>query len=227
MNKKLVILIKAVLAGMMIGTGCIVYSMCSSKLLGAFLFSFGLFTICNYGLNLYTGKIGYLVNDPSASYVVELLLTLAGNVIGTALTAFLVNSTRLAPSIASFVGPVVETKNADSFMSLIVLAFFCGILMFIGVDLYKKAANPVSQVMAVVFAVVIFILAGFEHCVADMFYMFAAKNTDWARLAAMVLGNSLGGIFACASVTAVTAGASEKPAAAKDARRVPSAKTAS
>ena len=194
MNKKLVILIKAVLAGMMIGTGCIVYSMCSSKLLGAFLFSFGLFTICNYGLNLYTGKIGYLVNDPSASYVVELLLTLAGNVIGTALTAFLVNSTRLAPSIASFVGPVVETKNADSFMSLIVLAFFCGILMYTAVKINRDNHSP----LGILFCIPVFILSGFEHSIADIFYFAASGIVSlkaFGFILTVILGNSIGGML--------------------------------
>ena len=43
---------KAVLAGLMIGTGGTVYLSCANKTVGAVLFAVGLFTICVYGMNL-------------------------------------------------------------------------------------------------------------------------------------------------------------------------------
>ena len=193
-NKNVKILIRAILAGALISVGCVVYGMCQSKLLGAVLFSFGLFCICNYKLNLYTGKIGYLARNRSSDYLVELGLTLAGNLCGTFLTALLVQQTRIAEKLLEFVGPVAQAKNADGYASLLILAFFCGILMFLGVDIFARSQNSVSQVLAVVFAVTIFILAGFEHCVANMFYYFFASALDTPRLLVMILGNSLGGI---------------------------------
>ncbi len=189
------ILIRAILAGMMISVGCVIYSMCVDKIVGAVLFSFGLFTICSYGLNLYTGKIGYLVSNRSRAYLAELVITVAGNFIGAFFVAALLWQSRIAPKLLDFIGPVVECKNGDSFGSLFVLSFFCGVLMFLGVDIFKTSPNPVSKVLAVVFAVSIFILAGFEHCVANMFYLIFAKDIDWPRLLMMIFGNSVGGIF--------------------------------
>ena len=49
----------AVLAGIMIGFGGIVFLMCANRLAGAFLFSFGLLTIICQGFALYTGRVGY------------------------------------------------------------------------------------------------------------------------------------------------------------------------
>lgn len=193
-SKSVKILIRAVLAGAMISVGCVVYGMCQSKLLGAVLFSFGLFCICNYKLNLYTGKIGYLVRNRSVEYLAELGLTLVGNLCGAFLTALLIRQTRIAGKLLEFVGPVAQAKNADTFLSLLILSFFCGILMFLGVDIFSRSQYPVSQVLAVVFAVTIFILAGFEHCVANMFYYFFASALDVPRLLVMILGNSLGGM---------------------------------
>ena len=48
--------VKAVLSGFMIGIGGTVYLSCSNKIVGAFLFTIGLITICEFGFNLY--KIG-------------------------------------------------------------------------------------------------------------------------------------------------------------------------
>ena len=59
------------------------------------MFSIGLLTICTYQMNLYTGKIGYvLVNK--FNYVFELLLSLLGNFIGTFFVGFLVRHTRVS-----------------------------------------------------------------------------------------------------------------------------------
>ena len=54
---------KSILSGLMICIGGTVYLSCIAlniKPLGAFLFAAGLYTICVYGFNLYTGKVGYI-----------------------------------------------------------------------------------------------------------------------------------------------------------------------
>ena len=183
------------MAGVLISIGCIVYSMCSSKLFGAFLFSFGLFCIVSLKFNLYTGKIGYLVENFNFDYVKELGLTLLGNFVGAYWMAILINSTRIAVSLREFIVPIVEVKNTDTFLSLAILSFFCGILMFLGVEINRSAENPISKVLAIIFVVVIFILSGFEHCIANMFYMLFVKNVDIARLFIMILGNTVGSLF--------------------------------
>ena len=63
------ILIRAILAGVMISIGGTIFLTCESKLLGAFLFSIGLYAICAFGLNLYTGKIGYVIDNKPKYFV--------------------------------------------------------------------------------------------------------------------------------------------------------------
>ena len=53
---------KSVASGVMISVGATVYLSCPNKIAGAFLFAIGLFVICSYGLNLFTGKIGYVLS---------------------------------------------------------------------------------------------------------------------------------------------------------------------
>ena len=85
----------AVLAGIAIGIGGTVYLSMENKTAGALLFTVGLYTICVHGLNLYTGKVGYLVNEP-LSYVGCLLVIWFGNLAGTGLTAAAVSRTRIS-----------------------------------------------------------------------------------------------------------------------------------
>ena len=90
----------AIGAGICIGIGGTVYLMCTSKLLGAALFSVGLLTILVFKLKLFTGMTGYLLEN-KPNYLLHLLFTWIGNFIGTTLTSHLVLSTRLSNSFNS------------------------------------------------------------------------------------------------------------------------------
>ena len=182
---------KSIIGGFLIGFGGTVYLNMDNKIVAAFLFGLGLFTIINFELNLYTGKIGYLSKENWK----EILLTLIGNFIGTNLFAFLVLQTRLAGKLKEAVAPAVELKLSDNLLSTFILAIFCGILMSIAVGTFKKLPNILGT-LAVNLCVPVFILAGFEHCVANMFFFaLSSSPADYLlTLLVAIAGNSLGGI---------------------------------
>ena len=74
--------VKGILAGIMIAIGGTVFLSLDNKILGATFFSIGLFMILTNGMNLYTGKIGYILQNDK-KYLVEVLATLIGNFVGT------------------------------------------------------------------------------------------------------------------------------------------------
>ena len=87
-----------------------------------------------------------------------------------------------------------EVKLGDSLFSLLVLAVFCGLLMFVAVDGYRRTQHPLILLMCVA----AFILCGFEHCIADMFYFSLAGAPAHAallRLAVITLGNGIGSVL--------------------------------
>lgn len=182
---------KSIIGGFLIGFGGTVYLNMDNKIVAAFLFGLGLFTTINFELNLYTGKIGYLSKENWR----EILLTLIGNFIGTNLFAFLVLQTRLAGKLKEVVAPAVELKLSDNLLSTFILAIFCGILMSIAVGTFKKLPNILGT-LAVFLCVAVFILAGFEHCVANMFFFaLSSSPADYLlTLLVAIAGNSLGGI---------------------------------
>ena len=192
MMKTLRLFLSALLAGAAIGVGGAVFLSVESSALGAVLFSIGLYAICVHGLHLFTGKVGYLVGK-SAGYPGVLAVIWAGNYAGTGLTALALRASRIAP-LAARAAALCEVKLGDSLLSLFLLAVFCGLLMFIAVDGYKRTQNP----LILFFCVAVFILCGFEHCIADMFYfslagVFTAQSL--LRLAVITLGNSAGGVL--------------------------------
>ena len=68
----------AVLAGAAIGIGGIVFLSLENKIVGALMFTAGLYSICVHGLNLFTGKVGYAVEQPK-SYIIDLVIIWVGN----------------------------------------------------------------------------------------------------------------------------------------------------
>ena len=196
------IFLNAILAGVFIGIAGTVCMAVPNPVIGAFLFGFGLLTIVSYGFKLYTGAIGYLAvqgrNTPR--YLVELLLIWLGNLAGCFAVGQLVRQTRSFPAFVERVTAVCAAKAGDSLTSWLILSFFCGILMYVAVETFKRKEELPSLVRVVVLflCVAIFILSGYEHCIANMYYFSAADAWSWKTLGAigvMTLGNSLGGML--------------------------------
>lgn len=189
--------IKSVLAGIMIGIGGTIYLSIDNKVVGASLFGIGLFMIVIYGFNLYTGKIGYLVDNFNFKYIKMLVITLIGNFIGTFFVGYIFKFTRIYSLIHDKAKLLVNVKLDDSLISILILAFFCGILMYLAVNTYKENKD-ISKYLGVFLGVIVFILCGFEHCIANMYYFSVANiwnlNT-LLYLLIMILGNSLGGML--------------------------------
>lgn len=188
------IFLKAAAAGIMIGIGGAVYLTLENKVIGAVLFGVGLYTIVLNGLFLYTGKVGDLISaKDKKAYILQLIFTWIGNLAGTALAAAAISATRIR-NLRRTAEVICKTKLADTPHSILILAVFCGILMYVAVDGFREKGNP----LILFFCVTVFILCGFEHCIANMFYFSLAGA--WSLRAViylllMTLGNSVGGIL--------------------------------
>lgn len=196
MKKYLEYLIKSIFAGIMIGIAGTVYLRVDNNIVGAFLFSIGLLVICMYGMNLYTGKIGYILIN-KLNYIYELLITILGNFIGTFLVARLVLLTRFK-SVSDKAVDLVNLKLNDNLFSIFILAVLCGILMYIAVNNYKKINNEIGKYSCIFMCVMVFILSGFEHSIANMYYISVANLLSLKSLLyifIMILGNSVGSIL--------------------------------
>ena len=81
--------LRSVMAGICIAVGGAVNLSVDNKVVGAALFSAGLFTICTLGYYLYTGKVCYLLDsNQKGKYLLWLGQIWAGNLIGTALVGY-------------------------------------------------------------------------------------------------------------------------------------------
>lgn len=190
-------LVKSFLAGVMIATGGTVFLSCDNKVIGASLFSIGLFVIVVRGLNLYTGKVGYIF-DNKPSYLIEVLVTVVGNFIGTFAVGNLLHLTRVGSALSEKAAGLCQTKLDDSVLSIFALSVCCGMLMYLAVNGYRDYKHEIAKYVSVYICVVVFILCGFEHSVANMYYfsvasMWSAKSFGYMGI--MILGNAVGGVL--------------------------------
>lgn len=190
-------LILSIIAGVLIAIGGAINLSCESKYLGALLFSVGLFFIVEGKYKLYTGAIGYAFDNKFRDNI-DLIFILIGNFLGTFLIANLLKLTRVYSSLKEKCEIMVSTKINDNWYSILLLSMMCGILIYLGVDNFKKSNNNFSKVLGIIFCVVVFIISGYEHCIANMFYIGLVNAWNLKSvlyILIMVLGNSIGGLF--------------------------------
>lgn len=184
--------IRGVSAGLCISIGGLVYLSCDIKYIGALLFSVALLTICMFTLSLYTGKVGYMAESHTKKDFLGLLGCLLGNLTGCVGFGFI--SSLVFTKQAEAARIICEAKLAQSIPEALIKAFFCGVLMYVAVWIYKSKGS----VAGIFVCVPVFILAGFEHSVANMFYMSVAglySINSLAYVMLIVVGNSIGGLF--------------------------------
>lgn len=189
---------KSILAGLLISVGGCVYLSCAVKgiaWVGAVLFAVGLFTICEYGFNLYTGKVGYIANKFSdVKYIGLVAVILLFNLLATFGTGALLST--MFADITEKAREIYAAKLDASLAKSFVSAIFCGMLMYIAVDCNKRGTK-----IGIFLAVPTFILSGFDHSIANSFYNGLALGGDTFTLrnalyvAVVVLGNALGGML--------------------------------
>lgn len=187
-----------IIAGLCIGLGGSVFLACCNdyagygKIVGAIMFSVALLCICFRGYALFTGKVGFLVVGHKKADVSAVLLSLLGNLIGTVVSGYAI---RFAlPALGEKAQAICDAKLTQTVPETLIRAIFCGILMYLAVVIYREN----KSIAGIFFCVPVFILAGFEHSIANMFY-FAASGivsiNAFAYLWVVILGNAIGGML--------------------------------
>lgn len=185
----------SIFAGIAIGTAGFgflasgIQSEVYGSLVGAVLFSFGLLTVVGYKLKLYTGTAGFIRRNE----VGELFMILLGNIIGCLCVALL---TRMSPmDIQAAAQRILELRLRTGFLRCGLLAIGCGFIMTTAVQFARQ-----EKFLPLLFGVPLFIVCGFPHCVADVFYFlcvpvsFLGANLSDVLILypCIVLGNLIG-----------------------------------
>lgn len=181
-------------AGLMISLGSAVFLCCDNRYVGSLLFCVALYCICIKGYYLYTGRICSLVDDRSKDNISLVFLCLPGNLLGTVLPAFIlkISNTKIADVALSLCNGKLEGQEL---WQTFVRAIFCGIIVYLAVSIFKEERH---SPVAILLGIPAFILSGYEHSIADMFYFGASGIVSlkaFIFILVVIAGNSIGGML--------------------------------
>lgn len=195
----------AMLAGFFIAMGGAVASTAAhavenaglARVLCGLLFPFGLAMVVLTGAELFTGNTLIVISVLSGQTSVRAMLrnwaiAYLGNATGAVLTAAAcVFSGQLGVSdgaLALYAMKLAAGKCALPFGGAVVLGVLCNLLVTAGVLLSLTAQDVPGRVLGAYLPVAFFVICGFEHCVANFYYisagLFAQSVPAYAALAA-------------------------------------------
>lgn len=202
---------KAVLAGFMIGLGAAGSSVAAhtvadvglARLIAAVVFPVGLMMVILMGAELFTGDclaaLGVFDRKHKLITIIRLLAVVyLGNLAGASLLAFLISQCGQLDYSAGMLGAytikVAVGKVNISFAQGIVSGILCNILVCAAVLMAMCSKDVTGKLLVSFFVIMLFVTSGFEHCVANMYYitagLLAKMNPDYLELAKSAYGLS-------------------------------------
>lgn len=178
------------------------------KLLGAFVFPVGLMLVVIAGAELFTGNnlmtlALFNKNITIKSLIRNWFFVYLGNFIGSIILVIaLVYSGIVSESSKELALSIGTSKLSLSFFSALIRGILCNIIVASAVWMGAAAQDIISRIFAIWFPIMLFVLSGFEHSIANMFFIPFAKylglNTTWSdiwikNLIPVTLGNIIGG----------------------------------
>ncbi len=184
------LLLLGTLAGLMIGfcgavTNTAIHSIGNvsvSRIISGLLFPFGLIMIILMGAELFTGNCLLCIsvlngNTNIIGMVRNWVFSYIGNFVGSILLAagcaFFGQLNYSSGGLAVFTIKLASAKCALPFMDALVMGFFCNVLVCLGVLCSLSAKDTTGRILGAYIPVSFFVISGFEHSVANMFYISA------------------------------------------------------
>ncbi len=185
-------IIKAsILAGIFISIGGWAY-LAIGGIVGMIAFAFGLLGVVHFGATLYTGTAGFLFEYKKKWWKLPLILLF--NVVGCILMGMLTRFSSLELSNAAHA--IVISRANGGFIQSMMLGIGCGIIMTTAVAFCNE-----GKYLPLLFGVPVFIACGFQHSIADAFYIVTCPipflKIHWIAILTSWLGVVLGNFIGC------------------------------
>jgi formate/nitrite transporter len=202
---------KSIMAGMMIAMGAGISSVAAhtipdvgmARLAAAVVFPVGLMMVILMGAELFTGDCLVAMSIFDGKQKIRncaklLLFVYLGNFVGAALTALFISMSGQWDYSSGMLGAytikVALGKVNISFLQGIISGILCNILVCAAVLMAMCAKDITGKLLASFFVIMLFVTGGFEHCVANMYYitagLLAECNPQYVELAKEAYGFS-------------------------------------
>ncbi len=170
-----------------------------AKTVAGTIFPVGLMLIVAVAGELFTGDCMMVFGNFSGKYSVfktiqKLAIVFCGNMVGSLIIMFLLYGAGQyntgAGALGAYTIKVALGKINLSFGTAIASGILCNILVCAAVLIASRVENIAGKIFAVFFPIMAFVIGGFEHCVANMYFIpagIACLGNDVYRQQAMEL----------------------------------------
>ncbi len=183
------LLVLSVLAGAFISLGAMFATVVTAgggiapgvaRVLGGLVFSLGLILVVVAGAELFTGNTLVVVATASRRVRVGALLkgwviVYVGNFVGALLTTLVIYWSGFYDGGGGAVGAraleIAATKTSLGFREAVLLGVLANALVCLAIWLAMSARSVTDKVFAIVFPITAFVAAGFEHSIANMYFI--------------------------------------------------------
>lgn len=151
-----------------------------TKLLGGIVFCLGLILVVSAGAELFTGNNLIMMAWASGKVSTGRLLrnwtiVYFGNFVGSVLTAAIMLLSQQYTFGGNAIGlnalNIASSKLTYGFTQALVLGILCNALVCLAVWLAAGARSATDKILAIIFPITAFVAAGFEHSVANMYFI--------------------------------------------------------
>lgn len=166
------------------------------KALAGAIFGTGLMLVVIAGGELFTGNTLIFTGVLHGKITLKAMLrnwgiVYLGNLVGSVLIAYMMNESGLfnsgASGLAAVTIKIATYKVGLTFMQAFYLGIMCNWLVCLAVWMATGAKDMSGKIWAIFFPIWLFITSGFEHSIANMYYIpagiFAKANPAWAKAA--------------------------------------------
>lgn len=169
-----------------------------AKMLSGVVFPIGLMMVVLLQTELFTGNslLSILVfkRDAKISKVLlNWLIVYVGNLIGGVLIATLIHFSGILNNevLKEFVINAAIKKSSLTFVNAFVLGILCNLLVCIAVFLASNGKTAVEKILVIFFPIMLFIIMGFEHSVANMYFLSIGLMEKSIGIGSILLNNLL------------------------------------
>jgi len=179
----------AILAGVFIAFGAQFYTLVVhdsglafglSNLIGGLVFCLGLILVVIAGAELFTGNtlivMGFIERKVSARQLLKgWSIVYLGNLVGSLVMVLLMYYTAQWGFHGAMVGGkallIANAKVDMTFLEAFMRGIVCNVLVCLAIWLAFSGRSTIDKIVAVIFPVAAFVASGFEHCVANMYFI--------------------------------------------------------
>lgn len=185
------VVLLGILAGIYIGFGCEISTLAGhdgatfsgfgpTRILAGAVFSLGLMLVVIAGGELFTGNVlivGSVLDGKvsTLSLLKNWILVYIANFVGAVTLAIIVFYTNLWQQndllLGAYALKVGVTKVNLTFAEAFTRGILCNLLVCLAIWMASASKNVIGKIFAIFFPIMAFIALGYEHCVANMFYI--------------------------------------------------------